>query len=129
MLALCVALTQAQESIDKPLVSLPLHKDGEHYAMLDFFSADPVHIRATAAAFCEDHGFSNGDLQAIVSHAQNELNKVMSQQAQLPPVNGVSGQGPPQPAKGSASLLLAQFMKANGLTAAQVLHALADTLI
>ena len=134
LLALAVALVQvqAQQNLDKPLLTIPLHKDGEQYALLDFFSADPAHIRATTDQFCGDHGFSEADRQMIIRHATAEISKVQrtATHAQLPEVNGVSGQGPAQPAaaKPATAPLLAQFMRANGLSAADVLHALADTL-
>ena len=78
LLALAVALVQvqAQQNLDKPLLTIPLHKDGEQYALLDFFSADPAHIRATTDQFCDDHGFSEADRQMIIRHATAEISKV-----------------------------------------------------
>jgi len=54
--------------LDKPLLTLPLHKNGEQYALLDFYSADPEHIRSTAEQFCSDHAFAANEMQANQSN-------------------------------------------------------------
>ena len=131
LLTLCVALhaIPSGAQLDGPLVTIPLHKGGEEYALLDFFSSDPAHIQTTAHQFCFDHRFSDADERMIIDHATKEISKVQTQRAQLPEVNGVSGQGPkPSDVPRSNVQLLVQFMTVNEMSAADVLRALADTL-
>ena len=133
-LALCVAAratpSGAQlDGLGAPLLTIPLHKGGEEYALLDFFSADPAHIETTAHQFCSDHSFSAADKAMIIEHATKQMAMVQSQRAQLPQVNGVSGQGPVPPNKPTSNVhKLVMFMTENKMSPADVLRALADTL-
>ena len=133
-LALCVAAratpSGAQlDDLGAPLLTIPLHKGGEEYALLDFFSADPAHIETTAHQFCSDHSFSAADKAMIIEHATKQMAMVQSQRAQLPQVNGVSGQGPVPPNKPSSNVhKLVMFMTENKMSPSDVLRALADTL-
>jgi len=133
-LALCVAAratpSGAQlDDLSAPLLTIPLHKGGEEYALLDFFSADPAHIETTAHQFCSDHSFSAADKAMIIEHATKQMAMVQSQRAQLPQVNGVSGQGPVPPNKPSSNVhKLVMFMTENKMSPSDVLRALADTL-
>ena len=119
------------DGLGAPLLTIPLHKGGEEYALLDFFSGDPAHIESTAHQFCFDHSFSDADKAMIIQHATQQIAMVDSQRAQLPQVNGVSGQGPTPP-EGTVPTSnvhkLVMFMTANKMSPADVLHALADTL-
>ena len=77
-LALCTAVratpSGAQlDDLGAPLLTIPLHKGGEEYALLDFFSGDPAHIETTAHQFCEDHSFSAGDKAMIIEHATKQI--------------------------------------------------------
>ena len=109
--------------IDKPLLTLPLMKGGESYAMIDFYSSDIQHIQASAEQFCSDHGFSPNEKQMIIDHATKEFARMASTSlAELPDVNGVSASSSVKP---SVSELLHKFMLDNRLSAADVLHALA----
>eukprot|EP00320_Phaeocystis_rex_P021316 CAMPEP_0119070182 /NCGR_PEP_ID=MMETSP1178-20130426/36125_1 /TAXON_ID=33656 /ORGANISM="unid sp, Strain CCMP2000" /LENGTH=140 /DNA_ID=CAMNT_0007051995 /DNA_START=51 /DNA_END=473 /DNA_ORIENTATION=+ len=135
LLALCLAVCAELDGLDlgTPLVTIPLHKGGEEYALLDFFSSDPAHIEQTAHAFCFDHKFTAGDKKMIIEHATREIAKVQSQMAQtdqlpkppeVPPSRlPKSPESPP-----SNGQKLVQFMTANKMSVSDVLHALADTL-
>ena len=133
-LALCVAARATPSGaqladLGAPLLTIPLHKGGEEYALLDFFSADPAHIETTAHQFCSDHSFSAADKAMIIEHATKQMAMVQSQRAQLPQVNGVSGQGPVPPNKPSSNVhKLVMFMTENKMSPSDVLRALADTL-
>ena len=134
LLALCTAVratpSGAQlDDLGAPLLTIPLHKGGEEYALLDFFSGDPAHIETTAHQFCFDHSFSAEDKAMIIEHATKQMAMVQSQRAQLPQVNGVSGQGPAPANKPTSNVhKLVMFMTQNKMSPADVLRALADTL-
>ena len=134
LLALCAAVRATPsgallDDLGAPLLTIPLHKGGEEYALLDFFSGDPAHIETTAHQFCFDHSFSAGDKAMIIEHATKQIAMVQSQRAQLPQVNGVSGQGPAPPNKPTSNVhKLVMFMTVNKMSPANVLRALADTL-
>lgn len=79
---LWASAVSAAVSLDKPLLTVPLNKNGEQYALLDFYSTDPAHIESTAEQFCHDHVFSAGDKAMIIAHVTREMEKVQIAQAQ-----------------------------------------------
>ena len=81
-LVLCATAVFAELTLDKPLLTVPLNKGGEQYALLDFFSTDPAHIHTTAEQFCTDHVFSANDKAMIIAHVTKEMQKLQTAQAQ-----------------------------------------------
>ena len=77
-----VVAASASLSLDKPLLTVPLNKNGEQYALLDFYSTDPAHIQTTAEEFCRDHIFSAHDKAMIIAHVTTEMEKLQAAQAQ-----------------------------------------------
>lgn len=130
---LAVLLGAAAQASADALITVPINKDGERYALLDFYQQDTEYIIKTAREFCIDHGFGDAELRSIVEHTLAEMAKhnhgpkPAAAVAAAQPVAAVAARpaatavpGLPEP----ASQLLG-FMKAHGLNAPAVMKSLA----
>ena len=133
---LALLLGAATQVSADALITVPINKDGERYALLDFYQQDTEYIIKTARQFCVDHGFGDDDLRAIVEHTLSEMAK-HKHGPHAQPAPAAAAQPTPaaaaQPAPAAttvpglpepASQLLG-FMKAHGLNAPTVMKSLA----
>jgi hypothetical protein len=107
------------------LVTVPINKDGETYALLDFHQHDAEYVISTARQFCIDHGFSDAALRSIVEHTLAEINKI--EQATPKSTPALAAETPAAKLPESASQLLA-FMKSKAMSAPDVLKAVAQLI-
>ena len=109
------------------LLTVPINKQGELYALLDFYENDSEYVIKTARQFCVDHGFGDEELRSIVEHTLGELAKIQTDGA--PPV--VPAGLAAEPTKGTQPVapghagLLHTFMQTHQLNIADVLKATA----
>ena len=121
-----LAATAAQEVLDAA-ITVPINKDGERYALLDFYQKDSEYVIRTARQFCVDHGFGDTELRAIVEHTLAEIAKVTPGQAapEAQPAPAATTSQPASPGLPQPASQLLGFMKANGMNAAAVMKSLA----
>ncbi|KAL3924213.1 MAG: hypothetical protein SGPRY_003985 [Prymnesium sp.] len=116
-----------------PLITVPIKRDGQPYALLDFYQTDTEYIIKTARQFCIDHGLPDSDLRMIVEYTLAQLNsQPQAAPAGEPPLSTTppASQSPIAADPGSASLgapamQLLEFMRQNKMSSVGVMKALA----
>jgi len=139
LLGLFIASLAVASGQQDALVTVPINKDGERYALLDFYQTDQEYVIKTARQFCADHGFGDSDLRMIVEHTLAQMTKLSTaapqpEAAQPDPGRAVPQQPPaaahhevrttalPLPKEAEQLLVL---MRTHQMTAATVMKSLA----
>ena len=122
LVALCVAMGVTAKNIH---VTVPIKKDGETYALLDFHQSDAEYVVSTSRQFCIDHGFDDSALRSIVEHTLAQINKLEGEIQKQEDTNQL-GATPLQLADNAAQLL--KFMTSHSMNAADVLKSVAQLL-
>ncbi|KAL1520375.1 hypothetical protein AB1Y20_021962 [Prymnesium parvum] len=126
------ALALLEPASNAPKLTIPIRRDGQAYALLDFYSTESDYVIRTARQFCIDHGLTDHDLRLIIEHAFAQFGGAsvpdqLPPPAQPPPAQPPPAVPPPAGLSPAASKLL-EFMKLHRLSAPAVMTSLATLM-